>query len=145
MVPVSVQVNHFLLIITLISFADESKAYVRSQLCGLKPGKVVGLDTFPARLFIDSADIVAKPLTSIINMSLKFGVVPLERKGADVIPMFKKGKSYGQLSSYLDFVCRQGCQCTSSIICLAPVPQRTQPTSMRFRKVSLHGVGRYVF
>ena len=51
---------------------------MRSQLRGLKPGKVVGLDIFPARLLIDSADIEAKPLTSIINMSLKFGVVPLE-------------------------------------------------------------------
>ena len=74
-------------------FADVPKAYVRSQLRGLKAGKVAGLDIFPARLLVDSADIVAKPLTSIINMSLKSGVVPLEWKSVHVIALFKKGKS----------------------------------------------------
>ena len=74
-------------------FTATSEAYVRSQLCRLKPGKAVGLDNIPARLLVDSVDIVATPLTAIINISLQSGVVPLEWKAVHVIPLFKKGKS----------------------------------------------------
>ena len=70
-----------------------SEAYVRSQLRGLKPCKAVGLDNIPARLLVDSADIVAIPLTVIINISLQSGVVPSEWKPARVIPLVKKGKA----------------------------------------------------
>lgn len=44
---------------------------------GLKPGKPVGLDNIPARLLVDSAGIVAKPRTAIINISLQSGVAIL--------------------------------------------------------------------
>ena len=73
-----------------------SEAYVRSQLRGLKPGKAVGLDNIPARVLVDSADIVAKPLTTIINISLQSGVVPLEKKKK------KKRHFYG---NFLIFKC----------------------------------------
>ena len=52
----------------------------------------MGLDNIPARLLIDSADNVPKPLAEIINCSLKSGRVPLDFKSARVIPLFKKGK-----------------------------------------------------
>ena len=52
----------------------------------------MGLDNIPARLLIDSADIVAKPLAEIINRFLKSGRVPLDFKSTRVIPLFKKGK-----------------------------------------------------
>ena len=61
-----------------------------SQPRTLKAGKAVGLDTIPARLLMDSADIIAKPL---INMSLRTGRVPLEWKTARVIPLFKKSRA----------------------------------------------------
>lgn len=48
---------------------------MRFHLHGLKHGKPVGLDNIPARLFVDSAGNVAKPLTAIINISLQSGVV----------------------------------------------------------------------
>ena len=66
-------------------FAVVSEAYVGSQLRRLKPGKAVGLDYIPARLLVDSADIVANPL----NISLQSGVVPTEWKAARVIPLSK--------------------------------------------------------
>ena len=44
---------------------------MRSQLRRLKPGKAVGLENMPARLLVDSTDIVANPLTAIINISLQ--------------------------------------------------------------------------
>ena len=52
----------------------------------------MGKDNIPARLLIDSADIVAKTLAEIINCSLKSGHVPLDFKSARVIPLLKKGK-----------------------------------------------------
>ena len=45
------------------------------------------MNNIPACLLVDSADIVAKPLTEIINQ-----VVPLGWKVARVVPLFKKGK-----------------------------------------------------
>ena len=74
-------------------FAEVSEAYVRSQLRGLKPCKAVDRDYIPARLLVDSADIVAKPLIVTINISLQSGVVPSEWKPARVIPLFKKGEA----------------------------------------------------
>ena len=65
---------------------------MRSQLRNLKPGKAVGLDNIPARLLIDAADIVAKPLMQIINLSLQSGTVPKDWKAAQVVPLFKKLK-----------------------------------------------------
>ncbi len=41
----------------------------------------------------DSANLIAKPLTAIINFSLKNGYVPSEWKSARVIPLLKKGKA----------------------------------------------------
>ena len=58
----------------------------------MKVGKAVGLDNIPARLLKDSAGIVNKPLTTIINASLRSGQVPSDWKAARVIPLFKKGK-----------------------------------------------------
>ena len=75
-------------------FKDVSEDFVRSQLRNLKSGKAVGLsDNIPARLLIDAADIVAKPLTQIINFSLQSGTVPKNWKAARVVPLFKKGKA----------------------------------------------------
>ena len=55
-------------------------------------GKAAGLDNIPPRLLKDTADIVATPLTIIINASLRQGRVPDDWKSARVIPLFKKGK-----------------------------------------------------
>ena len=77
---------------TAFKFEDVSEDFVKNQLRGLKAGKAVGLDKIPARLLIDAADIVVRPLTDIINCSLRSGTVPLDLKSARVIPLFKKGK-----------------------------------------------------
>ena len=74
-------------------FAGVSEKFVCAKLRGLKTGKAVGTDNIPARLLIDSATIVAKPLTKILIFSLQHGEVPKEWKTARVIPLFKKGKA----------------------------------------------------
>ena len=73
-------------------FANVSEELTLNQLRGLKNGKAVGLDQMSVRLLKDSASVIAKPLTTIINLSLAKGKVPDEWKAARVIPLFKKGK-----------------------------------------------------
>ena len=75
------------------NFLEISEECVLSQLRSLKSGKAVGLDGIPARLLKDSADIVVKPVTFIINTSLRTSKVPCDWKSARVIPLFKKGKA----------------------------------------------------
>ena len=75
------------------NFLEITEEFVLSQLRSLKSGKAVGLDGIPARLLKDSADIVVKPVTFIINTSLRTSKVPCDWKSARVIPLFKKGKA----------------------------------------------------
>ena len=56
------------------------------------------MDRIPACLLKDSADIVVKPVTFIINTSLRTAKVPCDWKSA-VIPLFKKGKA-DEMDSY---------------------------------------------
>ena len=73
-------------------FKEIPVSFTLKQLRGLKTGKAVGLDNIPPRLLKDSACIVATPLTTIINASLRQGIVPDDWKSARVTPLFKKGK-----------------------------------------------------
>ena len=60
------------------------------MLKGLSPRKATGLDDLPARFILDGAKGIANPISYIINLSLKTGVVPDEMKTARVIPLYKK-------------------------------------------------------
>ena len=77
----------------LFHFEEISENFTLGQLNKLKSKKAVGLDAIPTRLLKDSAEIIANPLTKIINFSLANGCVPSEWKEARVIPLFKSGKS----------------------------------------------------
>ena len=74
-------------------FKEVSVNFTLRQLRDLKTRKAAGLDNIPPRLLKDTADIVATPLTIIINASLRQGRVPDDWKSARVIPLFKKGKT----------------------------------------------------
>ena len=52
-------------------FEEVSEAFVKCLLRNLKRTKAVGLDDIPGRLLVDSAEVVAKPICTIINLSLK--------------------------------------------------------------------------
>ena len=77
----------------IFRFEEVSVDFIRDQLKKLKTKKAVGLDQLPARLLKDSAEIIAKPLTTLINASLIYGYIPSEWKWARVNPLFKNGKS----------------------------------------------------
>jgi hypothetical protein len=77
----------------LFHFEEIFKNFMLGQLNKLKSKKAAGLDAIPMQLLKDSVEIIANPLTKIINFSLVNGCVPSEWKEARVIPLFKSGES----------------------------------------------------
>ena len=71
-------------------FEKVSEAFVLKTIKQLKSGKASGLDNISPRLLKDSAEVIAKPLTCIINESLAQGVVPQAWKFAKVTPCSKR-------------------------------------------------------
>ena len=52
--------------------------------------KVAGIDQIPVKLLKEAADVLAYPLSKIINLSVKLSVLPEESKVAKLKPLFKK-------------------------------------------------------
>ena len=70
-------------------FSLVSEDYV-SDLIGQMPTKGCSLDLLPTDLVKEYADDLAPLVTSIINESLKSGVVPAHLKQAIIVPILKK-------------------------------------------------------
>ena len=66
---------------------------VNSHLKNLKRNKAVGLDNIPPGFLKDVANVIAPPLTHIINLSLRNGVIPSDFKSGRVTPLFKSGSA----------------------------------------------------
>lgn len=54
-------------------------------------GKAHGLYSCPSRILKCSRDIIAKPLTTLINVSVQNGRFPSRLKPAKIVPVFKDG------------------------------------------------------
>ena len=72
-------------------FTAVGKPFVLKQLKCLKLKNANGIDGLPARLFKDSAVVIADRVTHLVNLSIKSGTVPSEWKQAKVVPLFKSG------------------------------------------------------
>jgi hypothetical protein len=55
--------------------------------------KATGLDSLPARFLKDASENIVSPISHIINLSVKTGIVPNELKLARVVPLHKKGST----------------------------------------------------
>ena len=53
--------------------------------------KAAGIDNLPPGLLKDAAYVLVKPLTHLINLSFKMGMVPTDWKEAKVVPVYKSG------------------------------------------------------
>ena len=58
---------------------------------GLQTGKAAGYDNIPMLLIKTTIEVIAKPLSHIINLSFRSGTVPDQMKISRVIPLFKSG------------------------------------------------------
>ena len=70
-------------------FAEVSEGYISEFIEKSKP-KSCCLDPLPTRVLKQSTDVLANPITEIINTSLKTGVFPTSLKKGNVQPLIKK-------------------------------------------------------
>ena len=49
------------------------------------------MDGIPPKLLLEIVEQISIPLATVFNLSLEEGIVPLEWKEANIIPLFKKG------------------------------------------------------
>lgn len=71
-----------------LSQVDED--VVQNLLKKVNSCKSTGLDKLPAKFIKEAAPVITRPLTHIINLSIKSGQVPDDMKSARVVPIHKK-------------------------------------------------------
>ena len=72
-------------------FVHIDETHVLNAIKQLKNGKAPGTDKISTTLIKDAAAFIWKPLTMILNSSLKYGAFPDIWKLAKVTPIFKSG------------------------------------------------------
>ena len=80
-------------------FQTVAKSEVERHLKSIKRSKTTGSDDLPPGLLNDSAELIATPLTHLINLSLTTNVFPADWKIAKIIPIYKSG-SRSNLDNY---------------------------------------------
>ena len=64
---------------------------VANKIKNMKENKSPGVDGIAPKIQTETLEQMCMPLAHVFNMSLQEGIVPLERKEANIIPLFKKG------------------------------------------------------
>ena len=64
---------------------------VVSKINNMKENKSPGVDGISPKILKETVEQISAPLAHVFNMSLQEGIVPLEWKEANIIPLFKKG------------------------------------------------------
>ena len=57
----------------------------------MKENKSPGVDGISPKILKETVEQISTPLAHVFNMSLQEGIVPLEWKEANIVPLFKKG------------------------------------------------------
>ena len=64
---------------------------VANKINNMKENKSPGVDGIAPKILKETVEQMCTPLSHVFNMSLQEGIVPLEWKEANMIPLFKKG------------------------------------------------------
>ena len=64
---------------------------VAMKISDMKDNKSPGVDGIPPKLLLEIVEQISIPLATVFNLSLDEGIVSLEWKEANIIPLFKKG------------------------------------------------------
>ena len=64
---------------------------VASKINNMKEKKSPGVDGISPKILKEAVEQISAPLVDVFNMALHEGIVPLEWKEANIIPLFKKG------------------------------------------------------
>ena len=68
-----------------------SPEVVASKIDNMKENKSPGVDGISPKILKETVEQISTPLAHMFNMSLQEGIVPLEWKESNIIPLFKKG------------------------------------------------------
>ena len=71
-------------------FSSLSEFSIFRKLCSINPVKAQGPDGIPGWLLKENADLLAPPITDIINTCFREGRLPLSWKEADIVPVPKQ-------------------------------------------------------
>ena len=69
------------------------------HLKSLQKNKATGIDDLSPRFLKDTAVNIAKPLSYVINLCLKYGTVPVDLKIGKVTPVYKSGSKH-EMNNY---------------------------------------------
>ena len=72
-------------------FSETSPEKILNILKGLNPSKAAGIDNLSGNFLKDGADMLARPISQLCNLSIKLNSSPRSCKIAKVKPLFKKG------------------------------------------------------
>ena len=64
---------------------------VASKINNMKENKSPGVDGISLKILTETVEQISIPLAHVFNMALQEGIVPLEWKEANIIPLIKKG------------------------------------------------------
>ena len=64
---------------------------IATKIDNMKENKSPGVDGISPTILKETVEQISSPLAHVFNMSLQEGIVPLEWKEANIIPLFKKG------------------------------------------------------
>ena len=72
-------------------FSETSLEKMLNILKGLNPSKAAGIDNLSGKFLKDGADILARPISQLCNLSIKLNSFPRSCEIAKVKSLFKKG------------------------------------------------------
>ena len=64
---------------------------VANKIKDMKENMSPGVDRIAPKILKETVEQICTPLAHVFNLSLQEGIVPLEWKEANIIPLFKKG------------------------------------------------------
>ena len=92
---------------------------VASKINNMKENNSPGVDGISPKILKETVEQISTPLAHVFNMSLQEGIVPLEWKEANIIPLFKKG-SRNKSVNYRVVVVMVPVDTTMAVMCHVP-------------------------
>jgi len=62
---------------------------ITMKIRNMKDNKSPGVNGIPPKLLLEITEQISIPLATVFNLSLEEGIVPLEGKEANIMPLFK--------------------------------------------------------
>ena len=75
------------------NFSNVTEDFVLKLLKDMNIDKAAGIDNLSGKFLKDGANILAKPISKICNLSIKYSVFPTDCQVAKLKPLYKKGST----------------------------------------------------